>query len=156
MKAQESQPRFSRLLRHKWWHVNPGSWRGVYNLGLGFNDTKTRDISFKNEIYLFRKRYPYFTINRNTIFDRYLYFTNRDTFLSTGDISNFDKGISISKIETSNSKNRDIYTVHKKFSTTRACRVIFLFEIIYQNKFIIWLWESVGYDVNHPFLSSGV
>ena len=47
------------------------------------------------------------------------------------------------------------YTVHKKFSTTRTCRVILLFKIIYQNKFIILLWESARYDVNHPFLSSG-
>ena len=47
------------------------------------------------------------------------------------------------------------YTVHKMFSTTRACSVILLFKIIYQNKFIIWLWESAMYDVNYPFLSRG-
>ena len=48
------------------------------------------------------------------------------------------------------------YTVHNKFSTTWTCRVILLFKIIYQNKFIIWFWESARYVVNHPFLSSGV
>ena len=30
------------------------------------------------------------------------------------------------------------------------------FKIIYQNKFKIWLWESTRYNVNPPFLNSGV
>ena len=50
----------------------------------------------------------------------------------------------------------DIYTVHKKFSTTKTCRIILLFKIIYQNKLIIWLWGSARYEVHHSYLSSGV
>ena len=51
-----------------------------------------------------------------------------------------------------------MYTVHKKFSTTRTCRVLLLFKIIniISKKFIIWLWKGARYDVKHPFLSSGV
>ena len=48
------------------------------------------------------------------------------------------------------------YTVRKQLSTTRQCRIILMFKIIYQNKFIIWHWGSARFDVNHPFLSSGV
>ena len=44
------------------------------------------------------------------------------------------------------------YTVHKKFSTTKIYRVILQFKIVYRNKFILWIWESARYDVNHPCL----
>ena len=44
----------------------------------------------------------------------------------------------------------------QKFSTTRTCHEILLPKTIYQNKFIIWLWECTSYEVDHPFLSSDV
>ena len=30
-----------------------------------------------------------------------------------------------------------------------------MFEMIYKNKFRLWLWESASYHEKHPFLSSG-
>ena len=46
------------------------------------------------------------------------------------------------------------YSAHKKFSTTRTCRVKFCSKLYI--KFIKGLWECVRYEVKHPYLSSDV